>query len=383
MLTIENQLEYPKERAKTLPPNHKTALCANYALKKKCYHGSNCSFAHSTAEQIESANTTRSRLHKTKICPNLSNCVFGKNCNFAHKAEEIIRSRNRNTAASAPIPEIILAAIPAAHLSYPDPVLQDSMPDMLVPAKSAHPSTQILPSIPELAQAEPMDMLATADVLGIPIPLITPPEVAVSKVPSQISPSFSSEAADLIKSMPVNDLLDKSPPFSFTLPGPVRITPVKHQYKHSSHPKHVLYQSGSTPFKCSVCRVNNINQGRHKCSTCAWNACQKCMEQDFLSTIPPATVPNTATPTPRAPVFIAVDPSQPVPSSPFLDPKAQRAHSVSPQQLSGNPNTSSHINAPKAACLAQHSPPSGAKTACLVQLESTPRGAHVDDCTVK
>ena len=92
---------------------------------------------------------------------------------------------------------------------------------------------------------------------------------------------------------------------------------------------------------------------------------------------------NTATPTPRAPVFIVMDPSQPVPSSPFLASKAKRAHSLSPQQLSGNPNTSSNINSPKAACLVQHSPPSGAKTACFVQLESTTRGAQVDDCTVK
>ena len=141
---------------------------------------------------------------------------------------------------------------------------------------------------------------------------------------------------------------------------------------------------GSTPFKCSVCRVSNINQGRHKCVSCSWNACQNCMGQDFLITIPPPIVTNTATPTPRAPVFnrsIVIDYSQLAPSSPFLAARAKRALSVSPQQISGYPNTSSNINAPKAACLVQLSPPSGATTTGLVQLESTgPRGAHVDDC---
>ena len=81
-----------------------------------------------------------------------------------------------------------------------------------MPAKSAHLSTQIPPSIPDLAQAEPMDTITTAEyVLSTPIPLITLPEVAMSKIPNHLSFSISSEAsADLTTPTLVNDLLDKS-----------------------------------------------------------------------------------------------------------------------------------------------------------------------------
>ena len=101
-----------------------------------------------------------------------------KTATLPTRPEEIISFRNSNTAATAPkIPEIISVAIPAAvHPSIPDPVFGESMPDMLALAKSAHLCTQIPPSIPDLAQAEPMDMLTTAEyVLSTPISLITLP----------------------------------------------------------------------------------------------------------------------------------------------------------------------------------------------------------------
>ena len=82
------------------------------------------------------------------------------------------------------------------------------------------------------------------------------------------------------------------------------------------------------------------------------------MDLDFLNTNRPVTVTNTATPTPKTPVFIVGDTSAPVPpssiataaridarivvdtrpsvpSSPFAT-AAKRALSVSPQQPGGN-----------------------------------------------
>ena len=112
------------------------------------------------------------------------------------------------------------------------------------------------------------------------------------------------------------------------------------------------------------------------------------MDLDFLTTNRPVTVTNTATLTPKTPVFIVghtsapvppssvataarraivMDTRPPVPSSPFAI-TAKRALSVSPQQPGGNPNTPS--TAPKAAKMVQvKTPPKAAK---IAQLETPP-----------
>ena len=177
------------------------------------------------------------------------------------------------------------------------------------------------------------------------------------------------------------------PPFKIALPVPVSIPPVELQYKHSAHPLHVLLRAVTSSFKCSVCREPNLLQGRHKCLSCDWNACQKCMDLDFLNTNRPVTVTNTATPTPKTPVFIVGDTSAPVPPSSIasaaraivVDTRpsiptslfataAKRALSVSPQQPGGKPKTPSTA-AKLAKMLLVKTPP---KAAMIAQLETPP-----------
>ena len=168
----------------------------------------------------------------------------------------------------------------------------------------------------------------------------------------------------------VNNLSHIFPPFTTTLP-PVGVVPAQHQYKHSSHQQHELQREMSL-FKCSVCRTPNLTQGRHKCSSCDWNACQKCMDLDFL-TNRPVNVTNTATPTPKTPTFavgnisvpvlpsllataakkaIVVDTTKAVPSS----PSTKRAPSVSPQQLGGYKVAKVALQSPAAVPSQQDAP---------------------------
>ena len=397
------------ELAKTLPANFRTQLCANFATTGKCYHGKRCNFAHSDAEHIVNANTIHSRHFKTKICPMLSTgCPYGKNCNYAHNdTEKIINVRsNNNTAASiTKIPNINVPAEPvepANANAEPAPVPAELVDLSNVPAVPVEPANAnaepaLVPAPAELvnlstktalifddavpvaafpsilsmpASAERMDFAPADEHLSTPIPLLTLTEAVMSKVPADALPS-SIPSEDLITHALVGNSLNSFPPFSFALP--VTVAPIPIQYKHSSHPQHALLRETSS-FKCSICRRTNITQGRHKCVSpkCAWNACQTCMDKDFLISQRPVSVTNFVTP--NAPVFdssIVLDSSKPVPPSPFVASAAakKRALSLSPQQIIGNPNTSSNINAPKAAC--------------LVQLGSPSNGADVDDRAIK
>ncbi len=309
----------------------------------------------------------------------LTGCSYGKNCNYAHNdSEKIINVRsNNNTAAPiTKIPNINVPAEPAPAPANAEPVNAKPAPvpaepvdlstkTTLIPDDAARPSILSM-----LAPAESMDFAPADDHLSTLIPLLTLPEAVMSNVPANtLSSSIPSE--DLITpALQVGNLWNNLPhDFSFALP--VTDAPVPIQYKHSSHPQHVLLREKSS-FKCSVCRRPNITQGRHKCVSCSWNVCQKCMNHDFLITQRPVTVTNFVTP--NAPVFdssIVLDSSKPVPPSPFVASAAakKRALSLSPQQIIGNPNTSSNINAPKAAC--------------LVQLGSPSNGADVDDRAIK
>ena len=228
------------------------------------------------------------------MCPELSSCPFGKNCHFAHKQEEIINGSNNNTAAPAQKipPAKVLDATPAAvHPIIP--VIVAHAEPALRPAAEA-PSQAVIP--PSNTPSEGIDFQATSSIT--PIATLLP-------AANMLTP----HAED------VNNLSVIFPPFTIALPVPVSIAPVDLQYKHSAHPLHVLHRAVTSPFKCSVCRLPNLLQGRHKCLSCDWNACQKCMDLDFLTTNRPATVTNTATLTPKTPVFIVGDTSAPVPPS--------------------------------------------------------------------
>ena len=372
-MSVENLLEFSKDLAKTPLPNYKTALCTHFALKQICYHGSLCKFAHSVDEQIENANTSsRPRSFKTKMCPRLSSCPFGKNCHFAHKPEEIINGGNNNIAAPAkkiPPAKVLNATQAAVHPSIPVIVAhaEPALPAAVAPSQVVTPSSN--------THSESIDFQATSS---------TTPTATLLPAANMLA-SHEIASTMLRTTKDVNNPSVIFPPFKIVPPVPVSIPPVDLQYKHSAHPLHVLHRALTSSFKCSVCREPNLLQGRHKCLSCDWNACQKCMDLDFLNTNRPVTVTNTATPTPKTPVFIEGHTSAPVPPSsvataartvvddtspsvPSSPRVAKRALPVSPQQPGGKPNTPS--TATKLAKMVQvKTPPKAAK---IVQLETPP-----------